>query len=372
VFERAKSSDVQAKVASLLVIVEAGAEWCYRNIISQQEGRLLMTRYRSRWISLANGSVLVILSLAASTVAFAQTADLQLGTMYACPGDVTFKVFSCAGAGNADSCEVESSVRGQPPQRGKAPRQQVMVLLPVCHLQTPAEARAATSGGGTPANSQADANGFKIGDEVSAATAGGWYVARILQANGDRYLVRFNAATEVWKTYPTEMRRIGPLNDVDRARGLFALHDKVQVNVEGKWVQGEIISEFGLEYQVQLLNNRSVWATAQHMQRIAVAEKPLPKAGAPPKPGLKSCAGRIEGRYASSTGGAGQAFQLTFRSGKALMRELSGEEEYECWIEGDKIYLHKAGESADMDMPIDINNDGTLETPFGEIKKKGN
>ena len=41
-------------------------------------------------------------------------------------------------------------------------------------------------------------------------------------------------------------------------------------------------------------------------------------------------------------------------------------------MSGEKIYLHKPGESTDTDMPIDINNEGTLDTPFGEIKKKGN
>jgi len=54
------------------------------------------------------------------------------------------------------------------------------------------------------------------------------------------------------------------------------------------------------------------------------------------------------------------------------MTDPGGNDEvFECWIGGDRIYLHKAG-SSDLDMPIDINNDGTLQTPFGEIKKKGN
>jgi hypothetical protein len=51
---------------------------------------------------------------------------------------------------------------------------------------------------------------------------------------------------------------------------------------------------------------------------------------------------------------------------------MGGTEEFECWMDREKIYLHKSGESTDNDIPIDINNDGTLETPFGEIKKKGN
>jgi hypothetical protein len=302
----------------------------------------------------------------------AQTADLQLGAMYECPNAVSFKVFSCAGSGNADLCDLEASVRGQPSQRGKSPRQQVMGLLQLCHLQTAAEAQAATSSAGAQSSPQADVNGFKIGETVSVATAGGWYAATILRANGDSYFVRLTQSMEVWKAYPTELRRIGPLTDVDKARGLFALHEKVQVNVEGRWLEGEIISELGMEYQVQLSDNRTAWAGAQYLRRVAAPAKPAPQAaGAPPKPGLKSCAGKFEGRYASTAGGVG-SFQIVFRSGKATLKSLGDPEELECWTDGEKIYLHKPGESTDTDMPIDINNDGTLETPFGEIKKKGN
>ena len=106
----------------------------------QWPGEELMTCAGSRWIWLADGCVLTLLSLAASTMASAQTADLQVGAMYECPNAVTFKVFSCAGPGNADPCDVEASIRGQPPQRGQSTRQQVMMLLQLCHLQTPAEA----------------------------------------------------------------------------------------------------------------------------------------------------------------------------------------------------------------------------------------
>jgi hypothetical protein len=45
-------------------------------------------------------------------------------------------------------------------------------------------------------------------------------------------------------------------------------------------------------------------------------------------------------------------------------------EQVECWIGGGKIYLHKPEESDDF--MIDINNDGTLQTPLGELTKKGN
>jgi hypothetical protein len=51
---------------------------------------------------------------------------------------------------------------------------------------------------------------------------------------------------------------------------------------------------------------------------------------------------------------------------------LGTDEEFECWTGGGKIILHKAGESNATDMPIDVNNDGTVDTPMGEIRKKGN
>jgi hypothetical protein len=141
----------------------------------------------------------------------------------------------------------------------------------------------------------------------------------------------------------------------------------VQVNVEGNWVAGEIIAESGMEYQVQLPNNRAAWASAQHLRRVAVAETPVPTPGTPPKPGLQSCAGKIEGRYAHPNTGS----QITIRGGKAKLTGLGAGEEYECWMDAKTIYLHEPGKPADDDMPIDINDDGTLQTAIGEMKKKG-
>jgi hypothetical protein len=88
----------------------------------------------------------------------------------------------------------------------------------------------------------------------------------------------------------------------------------------------------------------------------------------PPKPGLVSCAGKFEGRYAPSNGLAG--LTIVFRTGKAtLSGPLSDDETFDCWTGSGKIFLYKAGEDP---LPIDINNDGTLDTPLGELKKKGN
>ena len=104
-------------------------------------------------------------------------------------------------------------------------------------------------------------------------------------------------------------------------------------------------------------------------QAPKTAPKTAPAAAAakPPKPGLSSCAGKIEGRYAASNG---TPDQIEFRSGKAAVAvPVLGTQDTTCWIAGKKIYLYMAGDPEPM--MIDINDDGTLETPFGELKKKG-
>jgi hypothetical protein len=89
-------------------------------------------------------------------------------------------------------------------------------------------------------------------------------------------------------------------------------------------------------------------------------------AGTPPRPGLVSCAGKFEGRYAPSNGLVG--LTIVFRTGKAtLSGPLMDNETFDCWTGGGKIILKKAGED---ELPIDINDDGTLDTPLGELKKK--
>lgn len=320
------------------------------------------------------GTFLAVPFLGAAGGALAQTAALKLGAVYQCPAAQSFKVLSCAGSWPADLCDVQSYVQGRPNQHGKSTHQQVMAMLSICHLQTPAEAKAETSGGpGTraAASPQTGAAGIKVGDTVQIDTAFGWMEARVLEARGNSFRVHAQSGADVWKTYPTELRRIGPLTAEEKASGLYDLHDRVQVKIDGRWVDGEIITTMGQEYQVQIAGNRTLWITAQNLHHVAVAAaSPAPKAGQPPKPGLKSCAGKIEGRYAS-TGGLG-SITILFRSGKATMPGLGGDEEFECWMSSDKIYLHKPGESTDQDMPIDINNDGTLQTPMGEIKKRGN
>lgn len=111
------------------------------------------------------------------------------------------------------------------------------------------------------------------------------------------------------------------------------------------------------------------------------AGAPARPAGGPPKPGLASCAGKFEGRYASEAGTAGM-LSIRFHSGTATVREpdavmkdgklaaLYSERDAECWYGGGKIYLRWVNGDTD-DFPIDVNDDGTLDTTYGELKKKG-
>lgn len=88
----------------------------------------------------------------------------------------------------------------------------------------------------------------------------------------------------------------------------------------------------------------------------------------PPRPGLTSCAGKIEGRYSTAAGLGG--LTIEFRSGKATLKgPLVDNEVVDCWTTGTKIVLHNPKEAEDLE--LDINKDGSIDTPFGEIKKKG-
>jgi hypothetical protein len=74
---------------------------------------------------------------------------------------------------------------------------------------------------------------------------------------------------------------------------------------------------------------------------------------------MVSCAGKFEGRYAGNGLGT-----ITVTSEANRFRSAGRP--------ATKITLRETGKP-ENDMPIDINNDGTLQTPMrGEIKKKGN
>ena len=135
-------------------------------------------------------------------------------------------------------------------------------------------------------------------------------------------------------------------------------------------MDGKIVTELGMEYQVQF-GNQTVWAKPAALRpSTAPAPAAAGKTDGPSKPGMNSCAGKIEGRYVTT--GQGSA-TIIFRSGKATMGNgFGGEDTLECWTAGDKIILREPGHPGN-EMTLDINNDGTLEMPvYGEFKKKGN
>lgn len=142
------------------------------------------------------------------------------------------------------------------------------------------------------------------------------------------------------------------------------------MNVQGTWTEGEISGIFGNKFEVKLAGNRTVDTPAENLRPSTAPPMAARLAGQSPKPGLVSCAGKFEGRYAPSSGLGG--ISIVFRSGKATAGVgLGGDEVFECWTGGGKIHLYPPGESSGG-LAIDINSDGTLDTLFGELKKKGN
>ena len=314
----------------------------------------------------------LMLLVAVPTLLGAQRASVRIGVMYACPDPLRFKVLSCAGTDPSSTCDLQGFNLTRAARRGTVPRAQVAALLQQCHLQSREEAEADARGAASQqgaASGQAESNGIKVGDDVQVITGFGWTPAKVLAISGNSYRVNVNGIA-VTKDYPSEVRRVGGLTARDHANGQYVIGDYVQVNVQGQWTNGKVVATSGNEYQVALPGNRAAWAGPENL-RPGVAPPPpaAPKAGVPPQSGLVSCAGKIEGRYAT-TGSFG-SFQIIFRSGKATLKDMGGNEDvFECWTGGGKIVLHQPANPT-LDMPIDINDDGTLQTPMGEIKKKG-
>jgi len=316
---------------------------------------------------------------------FAQTPALQMNVMYQCQPPYSFKFLSCTGNTAKDSCDVQSYNGGRPFQHGRSTYPQVMALLPLCHVQTPAEAQAAARAAAAPApnpavnQNGAGPGGFKVGDTVRVLIDG-WQEAKVIAVHGRSYVVHLPNGIEVSKLWPMEVHRVGKLTAEDHAAGQYDLHDRVQVLVNGRWMEGEIRGQRDNMYDIKVPGvdtgfGSDVVNTTPENIRMSTTPAPAPPpqraAGQVPKPGLVTCAGKYEGRWEHVSGMGGM--KVVFRSGKATITEgASGEMPFDCFTGGGKVVFYKAGSFTPFSYDFDINNDGTLQTPLGAIKKMGN
>jgi hypothetical protein len=350
------------------------------------------------------GGILVLFSYMAG--AFAQAPALQMNVVYVCTDGQSFKVFSCSDATGA--CDYQNYKKGQAFQRGEALRVQLTALLPAkCHAQTAAEAQSDPHRGEIPpapspfkaraaaapaANQTATqtanqaaiqsgpgAGGFKVGDRVRVLIDG-WQEATVTAVHGRSYVVHLPNGIDVSKMWPYEIHRLGKLTAEDHAAGQYDLHDRVQVLVNGKWMEGEIRGQNNVNmYDIKVpgvdtgFGSDIVNTTADN---IRMSTKPAPPplaqraAGQAPKPGLVSCAGKYEGRWEHVSGMGGM--KVVFRSGKATITEgLGGEMPFDCFTGDGKVVFYQVGSFTPFSYDFDINDDGTLQTPLGAIKKMG-
>ena len=345
-----------------------------------------------------SGILVLIVSVAS---AFGQTPTLQMNVVYVCTDGQSFKVFSCSDATGA--CDYQNYKKGQAFQRGEALRVQLTALLPAkCHAQTAAEAqadphrgeippapspfkaravRAATAAGAATANQQR-ARGRRIQGWRHGARSGrrlaGRHGHRGARPVVRRYVCRVGLTLQ--NCGRTKVHRLGKLTAEDHAAGQYDIHDRVQVLVNGKWMEGEIRGQNNVNmYDIKVpgvdtgFGSDIVNTTADN---IRMSNKPAPPApaqraaGQAPKPGLVSCAGKYEGRWEHVSGMGGM--KVVFRSGKATITEgLGGEMPFDCFTGDGKVVFYPAGSFTPFSYDFDINDDGTLQTPLGAIKKMG-
>ena len=227
-------------------------------------------------------------------------------------------------------------------------------------------------------------SGVSVGDMVETNVNGLGVTGEVIRSNGalaDLNLGQNNVSKFLSVEYMRVVQKAGA-----GGKTSFAVGDVVQVQSTPSVVlSGRIMKTNGAYCEIDSSGSGFTgWRKCAELRSASAARGATAPAGRgtaaargataapasaakPPKPGLTSCAGKFEGRYAASSGLGN--FTIVFRAGKATLKgPLVDDEETECWMGGGKIYLHKPGESEDL--PIDINDDGTLDTPFGELKKK--
>ena len=208
--------------------------------------------------------------------------------------------------------------------------------------------------------------GINPGDTVNVATGQGFVLAIVISRDEHVFEVRVINGPGAFRRYPTQLRRRGKTTSYDHANGIFDAEDLVQVRYEGKWIDSRVITVAGMEYQVALPGDLAAWAKPDQIRFVSEAPpKVVAKAGQAPRPGLVSCAGKVEGRYAAD---GGMPMQMTFRSGKVTISMMGDTKAGECWFGDGKLYITIPGEEKAME--LDLNDDGSLQGLFGEFKKK--
>lgn len=323
--------------------------------------------------------------------ALAQTTTLEMNVIYVCPAiQASLKVYSCEGPAANNWCDVQTASPGRASQRGKSTRQQVMGLLQLCRRPTAAEEQAAARlnngaanapAPGAPAGATSGATsgpgGFKVGDTVRVLVDG-WGEAKVIGVNGNFYRVRLSNGIEVSKAWPYEIHRVGALTAADHAAGQYDLHDRVQVLVNGKWMEGEVRGQRDNIYDIKVpgvdtgFGSDVVNTTANNI-RMSTTPPPAAAAkraaGQAPKAGLTSCGSKYDGRWEMIPGG----LRIVFRGGSATITDpLASPQTYECFMSGGQISFYKPGESKAEYLTLLPNNDGTLQSELGPLKKMGN
>jgi len=330
----------------------------------------------------------------ASVLAQTPAADLQMNAVYVCNDGLAFKVFSCASSAAMAPCELQNYKNGQAFQRGVLLHKQLADLVPArCHLQTPAEAQAHPQRGDIPrgaptpgsapnnaaaaaAGGQAGPGGIKVGDTVRVLIDG-WGEAKVVAIRGVSFVVLLPNGIQVSKMWPYEVHRLGKLTAEDHAAGQYDIKDRVQVLINGRWAEGEVRGMNLNMYTIKVPGYRGDFDSDQVSttpENIRISNTPPPPppaqraAGQAPKAGLTSCGSKYDGRW---EGG----LRYVFRGGNATVTEppLGASQQYECFMGGGQILFFKAGTSAPVDyLTLLPNNDGTLQSELGPLKKMGN
>ena len=76
------------------------------------------------------------------------------------------------------------------------------------------------------------------------------------------------------------------------------------------------------------------------------------------------CGSKVKGKYVADGGG----MAVEFKSGKAILTSATGESETDDYtVDGDKITIKSV--KAGGDIPFTLMQDGSLQGPFGTLKK---